>query len=1046
MKRIILSALFLISLTSCFAQSVVRRGARSNTVEDVHLFAQKTFRMPAYLDTTSANDSQAVTGLDSCARLIFTYTDNRIWKRSCNPRRWQPIDDSVRISTQAGNAIFELEDGLWVKNLLENGVVFGGLVTWQGDYDYHISAATYYIGGVKFQSPDTTITLSPSDSLYNRIDVFAVNEDGEVVILEGTPAENPLQESVNPVTQLYLSFALVEAMTTEPDIEQECIYREGVEWTPTASTGRINPTSTSNPYAGTKTVESSIVLAGDNIYFTRSTPFDPKANHSVLNFKIRSKGDWGNRRLRLYFRLGGTQVGEKVNFIDGSYGFRDDTLGRYQIISIPISAFGLSSAATVDAFVVEAAQTSVQSTISMGFYLDEICLQGSPEPEPPILVSNQNLQQTLNRGYILNRDNLINSPQHRLRIAVGDSNYIYRVSEIILDSVTANFYSQGNHPYDYSHFQATPTQSSIHSSDSLRNLTTLKIYSTGTDIQQTHIDSTDKLSTFEIYRSTAGTPQDGIGQSINLYTQSASDSAIESLTHSIKSYWTSVASKNSQFEIWGTHSDVTARHFTIKSTGQLALDKYLLSSSFTGTPVGTLQFDASGNIITGSATLGGGGIASLEAQNGLTMVNDSTVRLGGTLNQNTTITGGSFGVTLTGTHTSGNPVFSAYTISSGVGVYGSSASGYGVQGSASTGTAILASQVGTGASSIGRAVEIRSTHLGSSNGFGASVDYFHATSTGGTQLANRIISKWTDATDATRTSQFEIWGVNSGTTARKLAIAGNGMLTLDGYTAAVTSGSAVYGLAVDASGNVITNALSSGLSAITADNGLTANTSSNVRLGGTLLANTTIDGGSSYRTIFTSSNSSRTLESTNTSNGYGAYITSQNSWAIYALGNQGIIAAASSSSGTAVFAQANNGFGIEAQSAAIAGSFIAANNTTTGIQEVVLIKRQAGLAASSGFGTQIGFEMSTTNPSVYYSSNKLVSKWTDENEVSRTSQFEIWGTNSAASAVKFIVKGSGVINIPTAPTTYVDNSAALAGGLVAGDLYKTATGQLMIVY
>jgi hypothetical protein len=29
---------------------------------------------------------------------------------------------------------------------------------------------------------------------------------------------------------------------------------------------------------------------------------------------------------------------------------------------------------------------------------------------------------------------------------------------------------------------------------------------------------------------------------------------------------------------------------------------------------------------------------------------------------------------------------------------------------------------------------------------------------------------------------------------------------------------------------------------------------------------------------------------------------------------------------------------------------------------------------------------------------------------------------------------------------YTDNAAALAGGLIAGDLYKTSTGTLMIVY
>jgi hypothetical protein len=34
----------------------------------------------------------------------------------------------------------------------------------------------------------------------------------------------------------------------------------------------------------------------------------------------------------------------------------------------------------------------------------------------------------------------------------------------------------------------------------------------------------------------------------------------------------------------------------------------------------------------------------------------------------------------------------------------------------------------------------------------------------------------------------------------------------------------------------------------------------------------------------------------------------------------------------------------------------------------------------------------------------------------------------------------------TATPTYADNTAALAGGLVAGDVYRTSTGILMITY
>jgi len=46
---------------------------------------------------------------------------------------------------------------------------------------------------------------------------------------------------------------------------------------------------------------------------------------------------------------------------------------------------------------------------------------------------------------------------------------------------------------------------------------------------------------------------------------------------------------------------------------------------------------------------------------------------------------------------------------------------------------------------------------------------------------------------------------------------------------------------------------------------------------------------------------------------------------------------------------------------------------------------------------------------------------------------------------RLTIKTSGVINIVNTPT-YADNTAAKAGFLVDGDVYRTATGAMMIVY
>jgi len=50
---------------------------------------------------------------------------------------------------------------------------------------------------------------------------------------------------------------------------------------------------------------------------------------------------------------------------------------------------------------------------------------------------------------------------------------------------------------------------------------------------------------------------------------------------------------------------------------------------------------------------------------------------------------------------------------------------------------------------------------------------------------------------------------------------------------------------------------------------------------------------------------------------------------------------------------------------------------------------------------------------------------------------------AASSTERMRIKSTGVINFSNAPT-YADNTAALAGGLVAGDVYKTSAGDLRI--
>jgi hypothetical protein len=132
--------------------------------------------------------------------------------------------------------------------------------------------------------------------------------------------------------------------------------------------------------------------------------------------------------------------------------------------------------------------------------------------------------------------------------------------------------------------------------------------------------------------------------------------------------------------------------------------------------------------------------------------------------------------------------FNAYTTSSGTGIYGASFSGYGIEANALGTSAIpLLISGSMASSSVSKMIEIKNTSSGSSNGFGSKITFNLSTALGNDlQLSNDLISKWTDATSVSRTSQFIITGVNSGTTHdifyhygngnAEIPVAGSGMI------------------------------------------------------------------------------------------------------------------------------------------------------------------------------------------------------------------------------------------------------------------------------
>ncbi len=268
-----------------------------------------------------------------------------------------------------------------------NQPVSGCGVEYVSGLTFTVGACTYTIGGVQYNSPLTLLTLAAADPSNPRIDVIIVDDTGTASAITGTPAASPAQPTVDYSTQLPLNLVLVNATASTPSgIVATLLYDENVEWTATCSTN-LNCASTNNPYHGTKDIEATAAVLGNN--FTLVKPAFGTVDLSTQNtlvFYIRSKAKWpsgngaganGLRTLSLFWLNGSTQVGLQVVLKDGAFGFSSSNTTSYQQISIPISTFGTGSNLVTT---LKAQVTGNGGGSSFGWYIDEVTLQSGQAP------------------------------------------------------------------------------------------------------------------------------------------------------------------------------------------------------------------------------------------------------------------------------------------------------------------------------------------------------------------------------------------------------------------------------------------------------------------------------------------------------------------------------------------------------------------------------------------------------------------------------------------------------------------------------------------
>jgi hypothetical protein len=175
-----------------------------------------------------------------------------------------------------------------------------------------------------------------------------------------------------------------------------------------------------------------------------------------------------------------------------------------------------------------------------------------------------------------------------------------------------------------------------------------------------------------------------------------------------------------------------------------------------------------------------------------------------------------------------------------------------------------------------------------------------------------------------------------------------------------------------------------------------------------------------------------------TTEGYGGnFQASTTGQAVHATSVSGVSVWAEASSGTGMYALATTG------TPATIASFHPDNNTAADVLNITRYATYGVEHGVAGIGSNVNFKIENAAGNLIQAL-QFVTTLTTATGGSETSQWQLINTAAGTPTVTIKVKGS-TINFP-ALQTFADNAAAAAGGLVAGDLYRTSTGTLMVTY
>lgn len=240
--------------------------------------------------------------------------------------------------------------------------VFGGNAVLEryfasnGGYSYDVEVTKYIINKVLYEHLvfDHTLQLDIPDVLEteDRIDVIAVTNDGVnpplIEVVKGEPSASPLKPSIDLNTQAEVTFVLVKAGTTDPELPQDIVfYKEDLgqpdEASKTITGTSIVTNSTEQSYEGSKSIKVTSSVINDSLKLTLDSSFSI-FEYDYLRFWLRTTST-----AEIKIKVSVNKVLPSINqynhtiLENSKYGYDRYSENEWQPISIPISEFNYAS-------------------------------------------------------------------------------------------------------------------------------------------------------------------------------------------------------------------------------------------------------------------------------------------------------------------------------------------------------------------------------------------------------------------------------------------------------------------------------------------------------------------------------------------------------------------------------------------------------------------------------------------------------------------------------------------------------------------------------